>query len=1617
MNLKRFYRFSCGLMAVVGLSLASARAQWVTQTLQLTNGWNAVFLHVDASYNTIDNLVGNDGNNPIQQIWRWNPTLRTQYIDTPATPTPTLDWVFWTRTNTAASPLQGLIGDSAYLVYVGVNNYSVTPYSYTWKVKGKPVPPRHTWTVSGMNFVGFPTVSNAPPKFDVFLAQSPALQTITPEIDYYPGGELVAGRSPMLLPSALFFLQPVTRGQAYWMRSGTVFNNYFGPFEVASVPQGGLNFSTGGSQVSFRLNNLTTNILVITGTLSASDSAPTGQAAFTNLPPLLVKGAINMTNLTYGYTTLSSGSPATWTLAPMGQPGDGLNVTLGLDRSTITQPAGSLLGGVLTFTDSLGFLSVPVPISATVGSLGGLWVGQASISQVGQYLKLYPPLVTNTTPGSAGVEAGINAAAAAVGLPSNGAEIPGAVWQLSYSNPPPANTLPVYANYGFETDVFTSDSGLALSNKVISGWLGSADKVGLNPVFFPSAAPYKPYANDGAIPEGTNTAFLLRNSSLALTLTNLSIGRYYGVTYKEDAARPTLLLDGAGYGVLPPLNFLGTSNFTLEAWVYPNAAVPNSSLFDFAGPTFTNLISYATNVVFVYQTNFLTSTNIVITRKVTIYKGSPRITTTRTVTYKTNTLVSLSNTNYIPYPVTNTFAVSSTSNRISLVLNSQATGSKPLPGLVLTYGSSVKTTANGGDSLPTNTWTHLAVVFNTTNFSSGLGNAVFYTNGVFSSVVGGLTVPTNCLRYGNYIGNSPWLTNALVRCALGTVRIWNTNLSPASVQSAMSTRYYSSGTSNLLAQYTFTEAARLAYDSSGRTNNLTLAGTAATTVVSEIQDASGPGSPSVSIPLPTSLSFVADFNTPSLLLTGTPIGNGAGGYAYYGNTANSAKYDYSKAFDGNTLTATVAGPRSNPPTQAVDTRWVGLDLGAQKIVTSFAFFPQGGYETNLVGGRFQVANTADFSDAVTLLTLTNAPSPGWTTNNPGGVPVAARYIRYVGSTNGFINIAELQFFGYDCQVVSANHTVSTFASGGAYSTVSNYFLATAKTMNLVVQKGVNTTNGSTPLLTDNIVLSDPGTNFNFYSFGAVASSRTGTLLLAGDQGGKSRLGGLIYLSPDGGQTWQGVGPVRLWSSLSCSDGGNVILAAVTNGPLYLSTDYGQTWGQTAVEFGLNHNWVRVCVSGDGSHLAAAWQGGKILLSTNSGANWQAAYQPSGSGIDTDNWAGLVISSDGTQLVAGLNPGSLFRSADFGQTWKPASLSTLKVVDMSASGDTTNLLIAVSGGPLYVSRDGGFSITPAGPLTQGAALSSTNGSPAVYGPSVVATNQAWVGVSSSSDGRHLLAATASTNLYTSEDYGLTWTNRSPVNTWTDVAMSSDGTHLLACAYSKGGTGPVLAQLSRGFTQYSLDSNTGFVIQTNGVYLFALNTNLGAVSKSYPLRLIIHNPTNGGPAVLLQRVFVGLDAQTNAVIANSESLLNANYLSAARRITAVHLPWSPANTPWSLGAPLSRTATFSTSVSVDYNDRIANPFVHGFHPDHDNLDSTFTSVLPRGSESYGLTRQINMQVGATGSDYDSRVNSAIGLTGTYTETLTVLGLGSNQRVFQTGGTFSIQRMSDNPVLQVK
>jgi hypothetical protein len=359
---------SGGLLVAALLGAArTAHAQWLTQNIDLQAGWNAVFLHVDTTHDVLNAHVAGDINNPILEIWRWNPPSVAQFVDNPAQPTATPEWTFWVRTN-PASALQRLNGDTAYLVRVGTN-----VSTYTWSLKGQPVAPRHSWTISGLNLIGFPTVVTNPAKFNAFLAQAPELQSATPEIYQYIGGDL-STNNPALLPSPLFAFTSVKRGQAFW---------------IVNSADNGVDFATTRSSATLRLRNLSSSNLTVTLRLSASETPPLGQSNIAGVPPLLLRGALDLTNLTYGYTNLPVATPRTWTLAPRNLPGSEVEVVLGLDRSSITNAPGSLLAGILSFTDSLGHTSVQLPVTATAGSSTGLWVGDALVSQVAHYLKSY----------------------------------------------------------------------------------------------------------------------------------------------------------------------------------------------------------------------------------------------------------------------------------------------------------------------------------------------------------------------------------------------------------------------------------------------------------------------------------------------------------------------------------------------------------------------------------------------------------------------------------------------------------------------------------------------------------------------------------------------------------------------------------------------------------------------------------------------------------------------------------------------------------------------------------------------------------------------------------------------------------------------------------------------------------------------------------------------------------------------------------------------------------------------------------------------------------------------------------------------------------------------------
>ncbi|MFO1499277.1 MAG: hypothetical protein U1G07_12925 [Verrucomicrobiota bacterium] len=376
MNPKALCQLALAWVCLAG-NLPIAQAQWVKQTLDLKAGWNAVFLHVDPSHTTLDDLLADEATS-IEEVWRWNPNPSSgQFVTSPQNPVDTgSQWTSWRRDQAATSPLRRLSANAAYLVRASADT--------SWVLAGKPVLPSYQWTTSGMNLIGFATAPVAPPTFQDFF--SPSATLLAAEVFRYQGGTL--GTTNPIRVTTLRST-PVRRGEAFWVRAGQAFNDFYGPFEVTALPSGQVRFGDTLSSQSFRIRNRTAAALTVSLRLDASQAPPTGQPAIAGTPPLLVRGDRNATNLTYSSSGLAPNASKSWVLQPSGSLGSEVEIVLGLDRSASAAPAGSFLAGVLTLTDSIGQSRLEMGVTATVGSKAGLWVGAAAVTEVGQYLQSY----------------------------------------------------------------------------------------------------------------------------------------------------------------------------------------------------------------------------------------------------------------------------------------------------------------------------------------------------------------------------------------------------------------------------------------------------------------------------------------------------------------------------------------------------------------------------------------------------------------------------------------------------------------------------------------------------------------------------------------------------------------------------------------------------------------------------------------------------------------------------------------------------------------------------------------------------------------------------------------------------------------------------------------------------------------------------------------------------------------------------------------------------------------------------------------------------------------------------------------------------------------------------
>ncbi len=192
----------------------------------------------------------------------------------------------------------------------------------------------------------------------------------------------------------------------------------------------------------------------------------------------------------------------------------------------------------------------------------------------------------------------------------------------------------------------------------------------------------------------------------------------------------------------------------------------------------------------------------------------------------------------------------------------------------------------------------------------------------------------------------------------------------------------------------------------------------------------------------------------------------------------------------------------------------------------------------------------------------------------------------------------------------------------------------------------------------------------------------------------------------------------------------------------------------------------------------------------------------------------------------------------------------------------------------------------------------------------------------------------------------------------------------------------------------------------------------VGSPFTFRLILHVDGQGVVRLLQHVVVMQIeDPQTGAsrfVLITDDSLL-PQYEGigirdgeiVGRRIT------SPV---FAFDAPLPMTGSFATVLSLadpimmEYMNAL-NPFVHRYHPDHDNLDERYANTLAEGAESFTFSRDIRLEF--TTTDPANMGDPAWGfdlIGGIYRETLS----GVHKSDIHVQGTFTLNRVTSVAVL---
>ena len=227
-----------------------------------------------------------------------------------------------------------------------------------------------------------------------------------------------------------------------------------------------------------------------------------------------------------------------------------------------------------------------------------------------------------------------------------------------------------------------------------------------------------------------------------------------------------------------------------------------------------------------------------------------------------------------------------------------------------------------------------------------------------------------------------------------------------------------------------------------------------------------------------------------------------------------------------------------------------------------------------------------------------------------------------------------------------------------------------------------------------------------------------------------------------------------WKSVDMSLDGKYQSAVVSDGFIYISNDYGNSWKK----ININNDWMDIAVSGIGKYQTAVAINSSIYISYDFGNTWNT--------VDSvRNWKSVAMSKSGeiqtalatTDTYNGLSMiGGIFQSYDYGKSWiLSEGTVNIKWEDISITYDGSYQTAVASPGNMW-----NYSIENNEWVINTFFISDKN----------------WTSISMSSDGDYQIAL-GDYELYGSNDKGQTWSNISvPVPeqpNLNDTAISEDG----------------------------------------------------------------------------------------------------------------------------------------------------------------------------------------------------------------------------------------------------